>query len=248
LNVRIVVLLMYLLVMLMVLSPLVSNLNPYTLPQVVAVLALLITGLLLVTSGHYIIPLIKRKWYLGSCTVYKSRYIVCETKAPEKVGYAFLKVVPEQPIADMDKDRRESFLQTMLGLLSGTQFEAIIAYMTIKDRYGDNIKKRLEQELKLKLMFARRETPYMREEINRLNRELKLLDQLPTIFEGIFIAGVRDYGFDDYEVLAKLEADVRALASRLSGIGVSAKPLTGEELRNVLSMMLFGSLTQISYV
>lgn len=247
-NVKYLVLMMYLLIMIMVLSSVLTNVNPYTMPLVVATVALLTLGLLMIVAGHYIVPAIKRKWYLGNCAVYKSRYIICETKAPEKVGYAFLKVIPEQPVADMDKERRESFLQTMLGVLSGTQFEAIVAYFTVKDRYGENIKKRLEHEKRMRLMFARKESMSTREEIERINKELRLLESLPTILEGFFIAGVRDYGYDDYEIIRKLETDARALASRLAGVGVEAKVMTGEELRNVLSFMLFGNLTQLTWL
>lgn len=245
-NPRTVALVFYIFLMIMVLSEV--PLNEYTMGVALLLVGLLILGLIFLLGYHYIIPSIKRDWRMGACMVYNKKYIVCDKpSSSEKVGYAFIKVVPEQPIADMDKDRRESFLQTVMGILSGTQFEAGVLFMNVKDRYGDNIKKRLESEKMKRQMFARSDNMRTRDIIDRINRELELLRQVPVILEGFYIAIVRDYGYDDDAVIQKLEADSRALISRLSGIGVTASVIWGEELLNILNFCLFGSLTQLSW-
>ena len=222
--------------------------NQYTLPTVAIIFALLIIGLIFILGSSYIIPYIKQNWRMGSCQVMKRKYLICETSSSsEKVGYAFIKVVPEQPVSDMDKERRESFIQTVMGILAGTQFESMIAYVTVKDRYADNIKKRLEREKSKLTLFAQRETIGTRDMLERIRKELDLLRQVPVILEGFYIAVVRDYGYDDYEIIQKLEADSRALMSRLSGIGVNGKEMWGEELSLILKFMQFGSITQVTW-
>jgi hypothetical protein len=245
-NPRMIALVFYVFLMIMLFSQL--PINEYTLGTVVIILTLLVLGLVFILGSHYIIPYIKRSWRMGSCQVKNKKYLICETgTSSEKVGYAFIKVVPEQPVADMDKERRESFLQTVQGILSGTQFEAMLAYITVKDRYGENIKKRLEREKEKLTMFAHRETLRTRDLLERIRKELELLRQVPVLLEGFYIAVVRDYDYDDYSLVQKLEADSRALMSRLSGIGVTAQEMKGEELWVILKFMQFGSVTQITW-
>ena len=245
-NTKTVALIFYIFLMIMIFSEV--PINEYTMYATILLLAILILGLIFLLGYHYIIPSIKRDWKMGACHVYSKKYLVCEMPGTsEKVGQAFIKVVPEQPISDMDKDRRESFLQTVMGIVSGTQFESGILFMTVKDRYGENIKKRLESEKQKRQMFARSDNMRTRDIIERINRELELLRQVPVILEGFYIAFVRDYGYDDDEIIRKLDADSRGLISRLSGIGVTASVIWGEELRNILNFLLFGSLTQISW-
>jgi len=246
-NPRLLALVFYVFLMVMIATQL--PINEYTLPMVAVVLAILVAGLGLLLGAHYIIPYVIRNWRMGSCKVVNMKYLVCETgTAGEKVGYVFIKVIPEQSISDMDKERRESFLQTVQGILSGTQFEAMIGYMTVKDRYGENIKKRLEAEKERLYLFAFRDTLRTRDMAEMINRALTLLNQVPVILEGFYIAAVRDYAHDEYALIQKLEADSRALMSRLAGIGVSAQEMKGEELWIVLRFLLFGSLTQITWV
>jgi len=246
-NPRLLAIVFYVFLMVMIAAQL--PINEYTLGMVAVILAVLVAGLGLLLGAHYIIPYVKRNWRMGACTVRNMKYLVCETgTAGEKVGYVYIKVVPEQPVSDMDKERREAFLQTVLGLLSGTQFEAMVAFIVVKDRYGDNIRKRLE-ELKNRLhFFTFRETARTRDMLERINRELTLLRQVPVILEGFYVAGVRDYAHDDYTLIQKLEADARALMSRLSGIGVAAQEIRGEEIWIVMKFMQFGSVTQVTWL
>ena len=221
--------------------------NEYTLPYIIVFFTLYLAGLILLSFGHYIIPSIRKNWRMGSCRVYDKKYVICSTSVAEKVGYSFIKLVPEQPIADMDKERKESFLLTLQGVLSGSTFEGMVAYIMVRDRYGDNIKKRLEQERRKLHTFAFRETMSTRDLSERIRRELELLRQVPTILEGFYIAVVRDYSVDELELIRKLEADTRSLMSRLSGIGLHASQMWGEELWIILKFMLMGSLTQLSF-
>ncbi len=245
-NPRTLATLLYVFLMLMVISQL--PINEYTMPMVALIVALLVVGLLVILGWHYIIPYLKRNWRMGACTVYNRKYLICETgNSPEKVGYAFIKVVPEQTVSDMDKERRESFLQTLLGLLSGTQFEAMIAYITVKDRYGENIKKRLEREKEKLMVFSFKESMRARDMLERIRKELELLRHVPVILEGFYIAVVRDYATDEATLIQKLDADSRALISRLSGIGVTAQEMKGEELWVILRFMQFGSVSQLTW-
>jgi len=245
-NPRMLAVVFYVFLMIMIFTQL--PINEYTLNMIIIISALLILGLVFLLGSHYIIPYLKKSWKMGSCMVRDKKYLICETSnSGEKVGYVFIKVVPEQPVADMDKERRESFLQTIMGVLSGTQFEAMIAYMTVKDRYGENIKKRLEKQKDQLTMFAHQETLRTRDALERIRKELELLQQIPTILEGYFFAAVRDYAYDDYSLMQKLEADSRALMSRLSGIGVATQEVKGEELWIILKFLQFGSITQVTW-
>jgi len=222
--------------------------NEYTIGKITLMMVVYVAGLVFLLGSHIILPSIKRTWKLGGCTVYKSRYVVCEKPgSAEKVGWAFVKVVPEQPIADMEKERREVFLQTTQGLLAGTQFEAMACYFTVRDRYGENIKRRLEREKNKLTTFAPSGTLKTRDMLERIQKEMDLLRTVPVILEGFYIAGVRDYGYTDSEIVRKLEADVRALAARLAGIGVHAEVVKGNDLRYILDFLPFGSLVQITW-
>ena len=222
--------------------------NEATVPYVVLLIFLFIFGLALILGWDYIIPLVVRNYRLGQCTVEDRKYIICRYKnSPELTGYVAIKVIPTQPIGDMPKDRRDSYLQSIQGLLAGGQFETIVAYIGMKDRYHENIIERLKRERQRLLTFSHKETLMVRENLNRINTELKILEQVPVILEGYYIALAREYDTYPEDLKRKLEADARALEAMLSGkIGAKAKVLTGEELRNVINYLLFGSVVQTS--
>jgi len=246
-NPRLLAIVLYVFLMVMIASQL--PINEYTLGMVAAVLAVLVAGLGLLLGAHYIIPYVKRNWRMGECHVRNMKYLICEAgTAGEKVGYVYIKVVPEQPVSDMEKERREAFLQTVLGLLSGTQFEAAVMFIVVKDRYGDNIRKRLEEMKSRLLLFSFRESARTRDILEMINRALALLRQVPVILEGFYVAVVRDYDHDEHTLIQKLEADSRALMSRLSGMGVSAQEIKGEELWVVMRFMQFGSVAQVTWL
>lgn len=221
--------------------------NEYTLPKVVAAIALFVVGLALILGWHFIIPSIIRKWRLGNCVVHQKKYIICQRTGggAEVVGYVLVKVVPEQPVADMDKERRESFLQTMQGLLAGTQFEAGVCYIGMRDRYHRNIIQRLQEQKSRRLMFmGRQPSPAARDYLERIDRELRILQQVPVILEGFYILIIRDYAMTEDELIQKLEADARALASKLEGLGTTTEVLEGEQLRAIADFIWFGSIGQ----
>lgn len=221
--------------------------NEYTLPYIVLLMIGYLFGLVLVLGYHYIIPTIKKSWRLGECTVYQKKYVICrKTGATEYTGYVFLKLIPEQPIGDMPKERRESLLQSTQGILAGIHHELMVAYVAVKDRYGENIKKRLQAK-RDELLHMPFQSRAMKDMIERIDRELRILDQQPVILEGYYIAQIRIYGDNPYKMINELDTLARALSARLSGIGLHSKVIEGEELNIMLSMLLFGSVTQLSF-
>lgn len=222
--------------------------NEATEPYIVLAVALIVFGLALILAWDYIIPMIFRNYRLGECKVVDQKYIICRYKTgAELVGYAGVKVVPTQPIGDMPKERRDSYLQAIQGLLAGAQFEVVVAYVGMKDRYRETIIERLKSQKQRLLSLATKPTPAVSDTLNRIDAELKVLEQVPMILEGFYVAFARDYGMDEYELLQKLEGDLRVLVGMLSGrIGAKAMELKGEELREIVSYLMFGSVVQMS--
>ena len=216
-----------------------------TLPYVLGFLTLFITGLALILGWDYIIPRLFRSFCMFGMRVVEGKYIVCRYRgSPELVGYVMLKVVPSMPIADMPKERRESLLHVVQGLLAGAQYEVILAYVGVRDRYHYNVVKRLEEEKQARLALAFRETPAVREAIRQIDVELQILRQVPVILEGFYIALVRDYAMDEEELKLKLDADARSISSKRAGMSVEARVVEGEELRSIASYFFCGSLPQ----
>lgn len=247
---KMILLLLYLFFVTMFSSQILGSIsvNEITLPYVVLILFLFIVGLALILGWDYIIPLIIRNYRLGDCKVSDRKYLICRYRnSPELTGHVFIKVIPTQPIGDMQKERRDSYLQTIQGLLAGGQFEVMVAYIGMKDRYHETIIDRLKSEKQRLLTFSRKESLMVRENLERINTELKILEQVPVILEGFYIAVAREYDVDEEELKRKLEADSRALQAMLSGkIGAKAQVIKDEELRNIVNYMLFGSVVQVS--
>jgi len=246
---KILVLLLYIFLFLLVFSQVFAQIpiNEITLPYVVLTTLLLVVGLVFILGWDYIVPMIIRSFRLGECYVREKKYIVCRYRGTaEYTGYAVLKIVPSMPIADMPKERRESMLQAIQGLLRGAQYEVIVSYIGMRDRYHDNIIKRLEAEKQRLMAFTFKETPSVRETMRRIDTELQILRQVPMILEGFYIAMVREYGNDENDVITKLEADSRALATTLESLSAEVKIIEGEELKNIVSYLLFGSVVQLS--
>lgn len=222
--------------------------NEVTIPYIVIAVALIIFGLIVILAWDYIIPMIFRNYKLGECKVVDQKYIVCRYKSgAELTGYVGVKVVPTQPIGDMPKERRDSYLQAIQGLLAGAQFEVAVAYVGMKDRYRETIVNRLKSQKQRLLSFASKPTPALSDSLNRIDSELKVLEQVPMILEGFYVAFARDYATDEYELVQKLESDLRVLMGMLSGrVGAKAIELKGEELREIVSYLLFGSVVQLS--
>jgi len=223
--------------------------NEYTLPQVILLTLLFVVGLVIIFAWHYIIPFIIKTWRIGECTVERSKYVICKRRgSTEYTGYVFLKVIPEQPIAVMQEERRKSFLQSIQGVLSGIQFEAGVLFMAMRDVYKQKITERLRREReKLRALagIGGGRTPFSIEDaIKRIDQELNILEQVPAILEGFYIAIVRDYSPYKEDLIKKLEADARGLASRLTGLGMIAEELKGEELNRILDFLLFGHVAQ----
>ena len=222
--------------------------NEVTLPYVVLILILFVAGLFLILAWDYIIPKIFRNYRLGECDVKHEKYLICRYRnAPELVGYVMLKVVPAMPIADMPKERRESMLQAIQGLLKAAQYEVALIYMAMRDRYHENIIKRLEAEKQRLMTFAFKETLSIRETLKRIDTELQILRQVPVILEGFYLALVREYGTDEDELIIRLEADSRALAAKLEGLSAEVRVVTGEELKQLVKYLLFGSVPQTTF-
>jgi len=221
--------------------------NEVTLPYIALSVVAFAVVFALVLAWDYIIPMVFRSYRLGECKVEDRKFIVCRYRnSPEVVGYAMVKVVPSAPIADMPKERRESLLQTIQGIVAGAQHEVVVAYIGMKDRYHENIIKRLQDEKNKMLAFARTETLSVRENLRRIDTELQILRQVPMILEGFYVALVREYGTDPDEVKVRLEADSRSLASKLEGLAATVKIVEGEELRELALYMLFGSVVQLT--
>lgn len=223
--------------------------NEYTLPKIIVLSGIFVGGLALLLGWQFIIPNLFKSWRLGSCTVRNSKYIICERKTgSELVGKAALLLIPQQPLADVPKEAREGLLQTLQGILAGSQFETTVAYITVRDRYHQNIIRWLEDRRNrlLTFSFSGKETPATRETLKRIERELNILKQVPVILEGFYVAIVTDYGPDEYTLMQKLEADLRALSARLSSAGLLTKELTGERLRAIMDYMTYGGVAQIS--
>jgi len=246
---KLLLLILYVFLFILLFSQIFSQLplNEITIPYVVLILVLFLVGLALILGWDYIIPLIFRSYRLGECKVEDKKYIICRYKnSPEVTGYVMLKIVPSMPIADMPKERRESMLQSIQGLLKGAQYEAVVAYVAMRDRYHENIIKRLEAEKQRLLAIARKETLSIRETIKRIDTELQILRQVPVILEGFYIALIREYGTSPDEVKINLEADSRALSAKLEGLSAEVKIVEGEELRELANYLLFGSVVQLS--
>lgn len=249
LSPRTLLLVLYLFLFILLFSQILGQLpvNEVTIPYIVLLVVLFLVGLLLILAWDYIIPLLLRSYRLGECKVEDKKYIICRYKnSPELTGYVMLKVVPSMPIADMPKERRESMLQTIQGLLKGAQYELVAAYVAMKDRYHENIIKRLEEERQKLLVFAQRESLGVREMLRRIDTELQILRQVPVILEGFYIALVRAYATDEDELKILLEANSRALMSKLEGLSAEVRIVEGEELRELASYLLFGSVVQLS--
>jgi len=246
---KMLLLLMYIFLFIVVFSQVFGQvpINELTMPYVVLTVVLLLVGILFILGWDYIIPMIFRSFKLGECVVREKKYIICRYRGSAEItGYTVMKIVPTMPIADMPKERREAMLQAIQGLLRGAQYEVVVAFVGMKDRYHDNIIKRLEDEKKRLTAFAFRETMSLRETLRRIDTELQILRQVPMILEGFYIAMVREYGTSEDEVIAKLEADSRALAATLESLSAEVKILEGEELKNIVSYLLFGSVVQLS--
>lgn len=217
-----------------------------TAPYIVALVGLVIAGLTLILAWDYLIPAVFRGYRLGECKVADKKYLICRYKtSPELTGYVVVKFVPTQPIADMDRERRMSYLDSIQGLLAGAHFEVIVAYIGMRDRYQNTIREALMKRKQRILALSFRETPSIREELSQIERELRIIDQVPVILEGFYVAMAREYSVDEEDLKRKLEADARALAALLSRLGGKAIVLQGEELRNIVNYLLFGSVVQI---
>jgi len=250
LSPKVTVLLLYVFVFLLLFSQIFSQvpINEVTMPNIVLLTLIFVVGLVFVLGWDYIIPKLVPSFKIGECHVKDGKYIICRYRgSAELIGYTMLKVVPMTPIADMDKERRESMLQTIQGMLRGAQYEVVVAFVGMKDRYHENIIKRLEDEKQRHLMFAGgRETPMTRDIINRIDTELRILRQVPFILEGFYIALVREYDTDEYRLVSKLENDARGLMSTLEAFSAETRQVSGEELKNLASYLLFGSVVQMT--
>lgn len=247
---RIILLVLYIFLFIFLFSNVLTGvpINEHTLPYIAVIALVFLCGLALLLAWDYIIPTLIRSYKLGECKVEDKKYLICRYKTtPELIGYIVVKVIPTQPIADMDRERRLSYLDAIQGLLSGSHYEVIVAYVGVKDRYQETIRERLLARKQRLLTFSFRETPAMREELASIDRELRIIEQVPVILEGFYIAMAREYATDEDELKRKLEADGRALVSMLSKMGVKAVIIEGEELRSILSYMLFGSVVQTTF-
>lgn len=250
LSPKILLLVLYLFMFMFLFSQTLSQmpLNEATIPYVVLLVALCVVGIVFILGWDYLIPLIIRSYRLGDCKVEDKKYLLCRYKnSPEITGYIAVKVIPTQPIADMDKERRMSYLDSIQGLLAGAHYEVIVTYIGMKNRYQETIRDRLMRRKQRLVSLAIRESPAIKEELAAIDRELRVLDQVPIILEGFYIAMAREYSTDEDDLKRKLEADGRALVAMLSKLGAKAVVLQGEELRNIISYLLFGSVVQVSF-
>jgi len=222
--------------------------NEVTLPYVVIIVIVFVLGLFLILGWDYIIPLIIPSFKLGECKVVDRKYIICEaTGSPEKVGYMVLKIVPTQPIADMQKERRESILQTIQGLLKASDYEVMVVYNAVRDRYRENVLKRLERKKRWLLMFSTRETPAIRDLRERIESEKKLLEQQPMILEGFYLAMVRYYDRNTNALKVKLNEYAKALSAKLETLSSEVQILQGQALKDILEWFVFGNVKQSKF-
>ena len=94
--------------------------------------------------------------------------------------------------------------------------------------------------------MTRGESLAVRDTLERIRTELRILQQTPVILEGFYIAGVREYGDSVEEVVQKVESSLRSLQGSLSAMGVRAEVLKGQELMDVVEYLLFGRVVQLS--
>lgn len=216
-----------------------------TIPYVVLFVLAMAMGLVVILGWDYIIPMVVRNFKIGDCKVVDNKYLVCLPRTGgQYVGYVVTKVVPQQVIADMDKDRRMSYLDSIQGLLAGSTYETIIAYVGVKDRFHETVLDRLKRSYNRSLGLTLKETPATRDRLETLRTEIKLLEQQRIILEGFYIAMARVYGSSEDEVTAQLEAITPSLISTLERLGAKVSVLKGEELRDVLMYMIFGNVFQ----
>lgn len=222
--------------------------NERTLPTLTILFSVLVAGLALVLGWDYIIPMVVRNYKLGECRVIDERYIVCRYRRVkfEWVGYGFVKVIPVQSIADMDRDARLTYMQSLQGLLAGSQYEPIVCWIGMRDRYRETVVEKLRRRMNMLMALSRRETLAVRDAIERIRTELRILQQTAVILEGFYIAGVREYGDSVEEVVQRVESSLRSLQGTLSAMGVKAEVIKGQELMDIVEYMLFGSVVQLS--
>lgn len=239
---------LYLLLMIFVFSDVFTStpLNGTTAPLIIGLVVLLVFGLTLLLGWDYIIPLIFRNFSLGECKVVETKYLVCSPRTGgQYVGYVMAKIIPQAAIADMDKDRKMSYLDTIQGLLAGMNFEVIVAYVGVHDMYRETILDRLNRERNRLLGFMLKETPASRTKLESIEREIRVLQQQPVILEGFYIAMARQYGNDVDELIINLKGAEKTLLSVLDRLGVQTKIVWGEELKSIVEYMLFGNVFQI---
>jgi len=211
-------------------------------------LAAVVAGatLILAMYGHYIVPAIVKNYKVGNCKVVDGQYLICSHKYGGLVGYAWAKVIPTHPISDMDKEQRQAFLQIVMGLLAGTQFELSACFEAIKDRYGEDIIKRIENKLSFWTMIGGKNPPMsIRRRVDRHEKELEMLKSQPMILEGIYTVMAVEYGNDEYEIIRKLKNDIDALAGRFAGVGAKVVPIKGSDLFYLHRFLVIRGLAQM---
>ena len=237
---------LYLAIALFILTKTLSNIpiNEATLPLLAIITLALLAGLILVLLWHILIAYLP--WYrLGAAKVVKGRFILKRRGTAGYVGYAALKVVPARSVAKMNEKERVALLSSLAGLLSGTEYEAAIAYVSVKDVYHTNVINELQKKLDRIMtgtVFKGRGQEAL---AKRLVEEIEFLSRLPHLTRGFYYVIVRAYGSNEDDVIAKLNHAVENVKLRFQGTGMEVVELRGEQLRDVAEMVLFGHIVEL---
>jgi hypothetical protein len=203
----------------------------------------LIIVISLILGAWFIIPkivsLFGGRFYWGDLEIYDNKYIIgrLRTSPVTLTGMAILKYAPTNSVV-MDKDVKEKAITQITSLVSGTE-EMAFVFTKIRDIEGEELKKRIEREYK-KCEKKKRVS------CETLRNIYRILTTYPTVTGQWFII-VRAYGLTPEELIAKLSTLTESVRASFSGIGY-VRVVSGEELRIILSQLLFGRLGQISYL
>jgi len=210
--------------------------------RLLAVLAVSYTvGLLAILAWPLIMPYIVPALRICGKRIVAGMYVVGQ-RGPTYVVDAYLKLIPQTAVIDMGREEHEALLHTMASLLSSSTFEAMLAFMTMRDTYAFDVVERLRREKARLLAFSKSE--YARDAAARLDREISRLSQSRAIITGFYFIRVRDYGRDLAAVLERMRGHVEAVKNMVSAVGLRAEPIKGAELVQFIRYLEYGRVEQ----
>ena len=218
-------------------------LTPATVPLYALFVGLFVAGLAILVAPHYVLPFIIRNWRLDrDCSVYDAKYIVCKHWSGMVVAKAILKLIPKQTIVDLPRERREAVLQGLATLHIGIEYDIDLVYSARPDPYAETVIERLRGKKRFMLMFATRMTPSLQDKVSEVDREMRLLQQTPSIYTGHYLAIVYAYGRDVHEAVERLKTYVDAVRGKAEQAYMEARLAQGEELNVFYNSLKWGRL------